>query len=80
MTIGKAVGIRILEICTDRDITLNKLSTICGITQSTLNNIVNGGSRNPTVATIKKICDGLDITLPEFFDAKVFSLLEQEVR
>lgn len=80
MTIGKAVGIRILEICTERGITLNKLSTICGITQSTLNNIVNGGSRNPTIATIKKICDGLDITLPEFFDAKVFFLLEQEVR
>lgn len=80
MNIGKAVGDRILELCKNNKITVNKLGTICGITQSTLNNIVNGGSKNPTVATVKKICDGLEITLGEFFATKEFDQLEQEIK
>lgn len=80
MNIGSAVGTRIMELCQDKGITLNRLGTICGITQSTLNNIVNGGSHNPTVATVKKICDGLSITLAQFFDAEIFYSLEQEIQ
>lgn len=78
--IGHAVGGRILELCREKQITLNRLGTICGITQSTLNNIVNGGSRNPTVATVKKVCDGLNLSLAQFFDAEIFSSLEQEIK
>lgn len=80
MTLGQAVNGRIFELCAERGITLNKLATICGITQSTLNNIANGGSSNPKLATIKKICDGLEMSLCEFFDADIFYSLEQEIQ
>ena len=80
MTIGEAVAQRIIALCSQYKITPNKLSTISGITQSTINNIINTGSNNPTVSTIKKICDGLDITLAEFFDDELFTSLEQEVK
>lgn len=80
MTIGMAVANRIVELCAERGLTLNKLGTICGVTQSTLNNIVSGVSKNPTISTIKKICDGLDIGIIDFFDAPAFRGLEQEIR
>ena len=80
MTIVEAIAQRILALCNERGITPNKLSTISGMTQSTINNIINTGSKNPTVSTIKKICDGLDITLAEFFDDAIFTSLEQEVK
>lgn len=79
VTLGQAVNNRIFELCRERGITLNKLATICGITQSTLNNIANGGSNNPKLATIKKICDGLEMTLCDFFDAEIFYSLQQEI-
>lgn len=80
MTVGQAVALRIEQLCIQHHITLNKLATICGITQSTLNNIVNKGSNNPTVATVKKICDGLDITLVDFFNTELFNSLDQELK
>ena len=80
MTISEVIAARILALCNQRGITPNKLSTISGITQSTINNILNTGSKNPTVSTIKKICDGLDISLAEFFDDESFTNLEQEVK
>ena len=80
MRIGEAVRFRILELCRQHDITLNKLSTICGITQSTLNNVVSGRNATTTVSTIQKICDGLDITIREFFDHDIFDALEQEIQ
>lgn len=80
MTIVDAVALRLLALCREHGITPNKLSTISGITQSTINNIINTGSKNPTISTIKKICDGLDITLAEFFDDELFTSLEQEVK
>ena len=55
MRVGEAVRLRILELCRQRDITLNKLSAICGITQSTLNNIVSGRNSTTTVSTVQKI-------------------------
>lgn len=80
MTIGEACSKRILDLCQENDISLNKLSIICGITQSTLNNITSGASNNPTVATIKKVCDGLDIPLKVFFDTIDFNESEPEVK
>ncbi|MBQ8356533.1 MAG: helix-turn-helix transcriptional regulator [Clostridia bacterium] len=80
MNIGKAVSFRILELCRQYDITLNKLSTICGITQSTLNNIVSGRNNSTTVSTIKKICDGLEISILDFFTSPLFDNLEQEIK
>lgn len=75
-----AVRSRILELCRQRHITINRLATLSGVTQSTLNNIVSGRNHSATVSTIKKLCDGLDISLREFFDVPVFDDLEQEIR
>ncbi len=80
MTLVEAVAARIIALCHQRGITPNRLSTISGMTQSTINNILNTGSKNPTISTVKKICDGLEITLAEFFDDDVFINLEQEIK
>ena len=80
MDIGTAARERIINLCKVRGITVNKLSTICGLTQSTLNNIVSGRNKSVTLSTLKKICDGLDITIQEFFDDEIFFCLEQEIK
>ncbi len=80
MTIGEGVRLRILELCRERNISLNRLSGMSGMTQSTLNNIVSGRNRSATISTIKKICDGLDITIRDFFAGAQFDDLEQELR
>lgn len=80
MNIGEAVRRRILELCREEEITVNKLATVSGITQSTLNNIVSGRNNSTTVSTVKKICDGLNISIEEFFHSPLFRDLEQEVR
>ena len=80
MNIGEALRIRILELCKQKEITINKLATICGITQSTLNNIVSGRNHSTTVSTVQKICDGLEITITDFFNSKIFEDIEQEIQ
>lgn len=80
LTIGKAVSERILELCSENKITVNKLATISGLTQSTLNNITSGRNNSATIATIKKICDGLNITVQDFFCSDLFLDLEQELK
>lgn len=80
MNISEAVRLRILELCNERRITINKLSTICGITQSTLNNLIHRENSSATVSTIKKICDGLEITMAQFFNSEIFDLTEQEIK
>ncbi len=80
MVIGEATRIRIMELCKEKGITINKLATISGITQSTLNNIICGRNNSATISTIKKICDGLDITIQNFFDCELFYDLEQEIK
>ncbi|MBQ7387329.1 MAG: helix-turn-helix transcriptional regulator [Clostridia bacterium] len=80
MTIGEACKIRIHELCNERNITVNKLAIISGVTQSTLNNIVSGRNNSVTVSTIKKLCDGLEISIIDFFTSDVFNNLEQEIK
>ena len=80
LNIGEAVQQRVLDLCRERNITVNKLSTICGITQSTLNNIINRQNSGATVSTIKKICDGLEINIIDFFNCPLFVDLEQEIK
>ena len=77
-TVSEAVVKKILKICDERDITINKLSNICGITQSTIDNIVNGNSKNPKLLTIVRMCDGLGITMHEFFSDPLFLNLDRE--
>ena len=72
MNIKQAIANRILQLCRENNITLNKLSTISGITRSTLNDVVYGKSNNPTIKTIYYICFGLEIELKDFFDSDLF--------
>ena len=80
MMIGEACRIRIQQLCDERKITLNKLAILSGMTQSTLNNIISGRNNSATVSTLKKICDGLEITINDFFDSELFRNLEQEIK
>ena len=80
MNIGEATKLRILELCNENMITVNKLATISGITQSTLSNIVGGRNNSATISTIKKICDGLNVSIRYFFESPLFDDLEQEIK
>ena len=80
MRIGEAIRQRIIELCNEHYINVNQLSLMCGMTQSTLNNIVNGRNHSTTVSTIQKICDGLGITIQDFFSPDYFCNIEQEIK
>lgn len=80
MTISEAVTKRLLELCGERGLTVNKLCTLSGVTQSTVSDIVNRNTSNTGIATIKKLCDGLEISIRAFFDSPLFDDLEQELR
>ncbi len=75
-----AVKTRILRLCDERNMSINKLATVCALPPSSIKNILYGKSCNPKLLTIKMICDGLDITLAEFFSTPEFNSLEQEIR
>lgn len=80
MNVGQAVRERIAELCEEKHTTINKLANISGITQSTLNNIMSGRNNSTTISTIQKICDGLEITVTDFFDSPLFLGIEQEIK
>ena len=80
MTISEAVVRRLFELCDERQITVNKISNISGVTQSTVSDIVNGTTTNAGIATIKKLCDGFEISVRDFFDSSLFDTLEQEIK
>ena len=71
---------RILSLCEEHRITINKLATESGVAPSTIKNILYGKSQNPGIVTLKMLCDGLGITLTEFFNTKEFKNLEQEIK
>ena len=73
-----AVKNRILQLCGERNISINKLATLSALPPSSVKNILYGKSQNPKLLTIKLLCDGLDITLGEFFSSPEFDALEQE--
>ena len=75
-----AVKFRIMQLCDERDISINRLATICALPPSSIKNILYGKSQNPKLLTIKMICDGLDITLGEFFSTPEFDSIEQEIK
>ena len=80
MTTVNAVRDRILTLCGERNISINKLATLCALPPSSVKNILYGKSKNPGILTLKIICDGLDITLSAFFDTPAFHALEQEIQ
>lgn len=80
MTTHECVAKRIIDLCYERNLAFNALAYQSGMPPSTIKNILNGASRNPGIVTIKMICDGLGISLVEFFDTEDFRNLEQEIR
>ena len=70
---------RLKEICVKRKIRINELANMSGITPSTVYSLLNEGRRDVSIVTIKKLCDGLDMTLGEFFSVAVFDNLDQEI-
>lgn len=80
MLIKEAIEKRIFELCNERNIAINTLANISGVSPSTVYSILNEKSQNPGVVSIKKICDGLNISIREFFDSELFECLEQEIK
>ena len=80
MTVKDAVVYRFQQICAERGIKTNELANISGITPSTVYSMMDSNRRDLSIITIKKLCDGLDITLGEFFSTPEFDALEQEIK
>ena len=80
MNITEAVKNRFGELCYERNLNFCKLATISGVPYTTVKSIFYGQSNNPGIATIKKLCDGLGITITEFFDTEEFKNLEPEIK
>lgn len=78
MKLNEAVALKIMKIIEERNITINKLASISCLTQSTVDSLVNGKSKNPKLLTIVRICDGLGISLSEFFNDSVFKNVDRE--
>ena len=79
MTIRECVVNRLRELCKQRGLSMNGLANLCGMPPTTIKNIFSGVSQNPGIVTLKMICDGLGITIDEFFDTDEFRNLEQEI-
>ena len=80
MSTKEAIANRIIQLCDERNIAINELANISGVSPSTVYSILNEKSQNPGSITIKKLCDGLEITLGEFFSTPEFDALEQEIK
>lgn len=80
MRTKEAVAQRILELCRERNIAVNALANISGVSPSTIYSMLNQKSQNPGVVSIKKICDGLEITVRQFFDSPLFDETEQKIK
>ena len=80
MNVKEATAKRIEQLCKERTITYNTLANCCGVTPSTIYSVIDARkNKTITITTIKKICDGLDLSLKEFFDSPVFDVLDQEI-
>lgn len=79
MLVADAIKQRILNLCNDRNISINKLAIISGQTQSTIQSLVNGKSKNPKILTIVRICDSLNMTLKDFFNDPLFNNIDTEL-
>lgn len=75
-----AIRDRILHLCAERNITINKLATLSALPPSSIKNILYGKSKDPKILTIKKICDGLDLSLSDFFNSSEFEDLEPVIK
>lgn len=79
MNVKDVVVERFKSICEERGIKINELANVSGVTPSTAYSMMDKSRRDISILTIKKFCDGLDITLGEFFSTPEFDNLEQEI-
>ena len=70
---------RLLKLCAEKEMSINKLATESAVAPSTIKNILYGKSKNPGIVTIKMLCDGLGVSLIDFFNTSEFENLEQEI-
>ncbi|MBQ3092039.1 MAG: helix-turn-helix transcriptional regulator [Clostridia bacterium] len=80
MNTKEAVAKRILELCEERNMAVNALATVSGVPPSTIYSMLNEKSQNPGVVSLKKLCDGFEISVREFFNSDLFDDLEQEIK
>jgi len=80
MTAKQAVAQRILQLCAQREITVNALANSAGLPPSTVYSMLNEKSQNPGVVTLQAVCDGLEISLRQFFDCEIFDNIEQQIK
>lgn len=80
MNTKQAVAKRIIELCDERHIAINALANISGVSPSTIYSMLNEKSQNPGIVSVKKLCDGLEISVREFFNSPLFEDLEQEIK
>ena len=78
MNISEAISIKITKICNEKNISINKIASMSCLTQSTVQHLVDNRSKNPKLLTLVRICDGLGITLKEFFDDDLFNNINRE--
>ena len=80
MGIKDAIALRIKELCKQKGIKLNTLATSSGVTPSTVYSLMDDSRRDVGILVLKKLCDGLDISITDFFDTDIFRNLEQEIQ
>ena len=80
MDTQQLIAYRIRQLCKERGLTPNGISNLAAVPQGTVKSILGGESKNPGILTIKKLCDGFEITLGEFFSTPEFDALEQEIK
>ena len=80
MQVKEAIVFRFQQICRERNIAYNDLARRAGVSPSTVYSMLDDGRRDLSVITVKKLCDGLDMGLGEFFDAAIFDHLDQEIK
>ena len=79
-SLKETIAFRITQLCEERNISVYALAIQCGVDKSTIYSILGEKSNSPEVSSIKKICDGLEITLGQFFNTPEFDALEQEIK
>lgn len=80
MRIKEAIAKRIIELCNENKLSINALANNSGVPPTTIYSMLNEKSQNPGTVSIKKICDGLEISIRKFFDSDLFDDLEQEIK
>lgn len=78
MKINEAISKKLLKICKEKDLSVNKLAKLSGLTQSTVQSIVNCESSNPKLLTLVRICDGVNISMSEFFKDEIFLNIDDD--